>query len=250
MKKNVVFLINIVSNEHSKNQRYDLAVKSWKDWADKNNHETLVLTEQIADLDYMRPNWYKLYAFDLLDSMDIEYDQILYADSDTIVHPNMPNVFEMSENKFCAVPAIGSFDWICRSLENYSKYLFNDFMFPYWKYFNSGFMIFNQSHKKLFSDIKQFYDKNRDLIVEVQTKLAVGTDQPVLNFFIQKDKIDIKYFPYEYNMQDLNRFEILGDDLLFTKWGYVYHFNAIPNNHDAKITNYFMKKTYDYLSQT
>ena len=68
MKKNVVFLINIVSNERSKNQRYDLAVESWKDWADKNNHETLVLTEQIADLDFMRPNWYKLYAFDLLDS--------------------------------------------------------------------------------------------------------------------------------------------------------------------------------------
>ena len=100
MKKNVVFLINIVSNERSKNQRYDLAVKSWKDWADKNNHETLVLTEQIADLDYMRPNWYKLYAFDLLDSTGIDYDQILYADSDTIVHPDMPDVFKMSENKF------------------------------------------------------------------------------------------------------------------------------------------------------
>ena len=42
-----------------------------------------------------------------------------------------------------------------------------------------------------------------------------------------------------------NRKEILHDDLLFTKVGWIYQYNAIPNNKENKLTNYFMKKTYE-----
>ena len=42
----------------------------------------------------MKPQWHKLLVFDLLDNQGIEYDQILFVDSDTIVHPNTPNFFE------------------------------------------------------------------------------------------------------------------------------------------------------------
>ena len=48
-------------------------------------------------------------------------------------------------------------------------------------------------------------------------------------------------------MQDMNRKEILGEDMLFTKCGWVYHYNAIPNNVDSELTVYWMKKTYEYL---
>jgi hypothetical protein len=48
-------------------------------------------------------------------------------------------------------------------------------------------------------------------------------------------------------MVDLNRKEILGEDLLFTKLGWVYQYNAIPNNVEDKLTYYWMDKTYRYL---
>ena len=48
-------------------------------------------------------------------------------------------------------------------------------------------------------------------------------------------------------MNDMNRKEILGDDMLFTKCGWIYQYNAIPNNTENKLTNYFMEKTYKHL---
>ena len=43
------------------------------------------------------------------------------------------------------------------------------------------------------------------------------------------------------------RKELLGEDLLFTKVGWIYQYNAIPNNKDNQLTNYFMKKTYEHF---
>ena len=59
--------------------------------------------------------------------------------------------------------------------------------------------------------------------------------------------IDVKYLPYEFNMNDMNRKEILAEDLLFTKVGWIYQFNCIPNNTDNELTDYWMKKTYNYF---
>ena len=48
-------------------------------------------------------------------------------------------------------------------------------------------------------------------------------------------------------MNDMNRKEILAEDLLFTKVGWIYQFNCIPNNIDNKLTDYWMKKAYNYF---
>ena len=93
----------------------------------------------------------------------------------------------------------------------------------------------------------KFYLENNENIRILQESFGVGTDQPVINFFIQKEKIDMKLLSYKFNMQDMFRKEILTDDLLFTKLGWVYHFNAIPNNVDSQLTIHWMKKTYNKL---
>ena len=49
------------------------------------------------------------------------------------------------------------------------------------------------------------------------------------------------------NMNDINRKEILTDDLLFTKCGWIYQYNAIPENTDYQKTIYFMEKTYKHF---
>ena len=122
--KNIVYMVNIVHDDRSKEQGYDFSIKSWQKWCEKNNCELFVLNEKVYDLKEMKPQWHKLLVFDLLDNEGIDYDQILFVDSDTIVHPDCPNFFEFSEHKFCGVSAVGSMDWILRSLENYSSILF------------------------------------------------------------------------------------------------------------------------------
>jgi len=244
MSKNVIFLINIVHNERSKNQGYDYSIKSWKSYADKYNCDLFILDEAIMDISYMAPHWTKMYILDILDVNDIDYEQVLYVDSDTIVTPNAPNLFEMSEYKFCAVPNFGDMDWMLRSIEAYSSELFDNYTFPYYKYFNSGLMVFNKSHRGLFKSIQEFYTLNQQKIVSMQNTYGVGHDQPVFNFFVNRDLCDgYKILGYEWNMQDLNRSELLGDDLLFTKYGYVCHFNA-----GIKPTpGYWIEKTYKKL---
>jgi len=246
--KNIVFMTSIKDDSRlERSKPYEYSVKSWSNWCEKNDAELFVLDEYIFDPNYMKPNWYKLYVFDLLENQGIEYNQIAIVDADTIVHPDCPNFFETSEDKFCATPVHGSMDWVLRSIENYSKHLFDDYTFPFWEYFNSGFIIINKKHKQMYQDIIRFYFENRDKIVETQNTFHVGTDQPILNFFVNKNEVDFKLLSYKFNMQDMANKEILDEELTFTKLGWIYHYNAIPNNHDASLTYYWMKKTYEEL---
>ena len=48
-------------------------------------------------------------------------------------------------------------------------------------------------------------------------------------------------------MNDMARKEVLTDDLLFTKVGWIYQYNGIPNNKEDSLTYHWMKKTYEYL---
>ena len=187
MSKNIVFMVNIKNegNEERSNP-YKYSIKSWEKWCDKNDCELFVLTERIYDKEIMNPNWHKLFVFDLLENEEIDYNQILIVDSDTIVHPDCPNFFEETDNKFCAVHNEGSYDWVCRSIENYSKYLFDGFTFPLYEYFNSGFLIINKNHKKLYKDVVNFYLENRENIVKIQETFGVGTDNLFLIFFYKK----------------------------------------------------------------
>ena len=41
----------------------------------------------------MHLNWHKSLALKLLKENNIEYDQVLIVDADTIVHPDCPNFF-------------------------------------------------------------------------------------------------------------------------------------------------------------
>lgn len=246
--KNIIFITAIKNPEfEARSESYKYCIESWKQWAMQNNSKVFVLEDAIYPPEKMNPNWHKLFVFDLLEASNIEYDQILVVDADTIVHPDCPNFFEFSEHKFCVVPAVGSGDWILRSLENYSKYLFNNKTFDWWKYFNSGFMIMNKKHRYLIKLTLKTYLDNKEAILKIQDQFHVGTDQPMLNFMINLSDADVKFLPYEYNMQDMARKEILTPDFLFTKFGWVYHWNALPDNENYNATNQWMKLAYEHL---
>ena len=196
--KNLVFMMDVdIKGDgryaSSRRAAYKYSIDSWKRWCDKNDCELFVLNELLLDNDKMGICWQRYYLFDILEANDIKYNQILMVDADTIVHPDCPNFFEMTENKLCGVEFDGSWDWVLRGIENYSRYIFD------------GYML------------------------------------------VHRNNIDLKLLPYEFNMNDMNRKEILADDMLFTKCGWIYQYNAIPNNEENRLTNHFMKKTHEHF---
>jgi len=251
MKKNIIFMMDIDlggEGRYNSTRRlpYKYSINSWKEWSAKNNAEVFLLTDLLLPYEDMGICWQRYYLFDILEANDIDYDQVLMIDADTIVHPDCPNFFEMTDYKFTGVHCDASYDWVCRSIENYSKHIFENHMMPFWNYIDCGFMIVNETHKEFFKQVVEFYHTNKDGFKELE-KLHVGTDQTPVNIMIDKHDIPLKLLPYEYNMVDMVRKEILGEDLLFTKIGWIYQFNCIPNNEGDKATYYWMKRTYEEL---
>ena len=93
--KNVVFFTNI-DLANGRNSSYDYSIQSWKNFCDKNDCELIVWEDLIYPVDYMKITWQRYYLFDILDSNDIDYDQILMVDADTIVHPDCTNFFKQT----------------------------------------------------------------------------------------------------------------------------------------------------------
>jgi hypothetical protein len=239
--------VRVPGMEH-RSEPYKYGIKSFKHWCEKNNCELVVLDELIHPNDVMRINYHRYYAFDILDSSGIEYDQILITDADAIIHPDCPNFFELTDRKYTVTRADGSYDWICRSLENYSKHVFDGKIFSLWNYFNAGFQIVNKDHRHLWDKLIQFYFDNKELIQNMQETYHVGTDQPIINFITNLSDVQTKILPYQFCMADLWRKEILDDGLTFTKViPGIYQFNAIPDNHNASKTLYWMEKAYKEL---
>lgn len=250
MNKNVIFLISIKNpNKPERSAGYDISIESWKRWANRNNCEVFVLTEPLFDLSFMSPIIMRHYVFDLLDNSGIEYNEICMVDADTIVHPDCPNFFELTEGKFCAVHNDGDYDWVIRSIENYEYELegslVNLKLEHVWSYFNTGFMITNKEHRPLHDFLLEYYLNNADKIRGLQSKYGVGRDQPLLNYLVRNKNYPVKLLPYFFNMQDLSRKNVLDDRMLFTKIPGVYHFNAMPNG--EKEVNYWLEKTFKYL---
>ena len=246
---NVIFMVNLIeSKKMGRTLPYKYSIDSWKHYADKYNLEIYVLKERIHDETYMKATWHKLYALELLNNDSIEYNRVLIVDCDTIVHPNAPNIFDIVTDDFNVVHNRGCYDWLFRSMEIYSKLLFNNYWFSFAEYFNSGFIVANKNHSNFFRIVLKFYHDNRDKIQMIENKYMVGTDQPVLNFMAQIHNIKLNILDYEWNMQDMVRKEILTQDLLFTKYGWVYHFNAIPSNY--KLYNSLESPAHQWMKYT
>jgi len=249
MSKNIVFMpaVRIPGLEY-RSQCYRYGIDSWKQWCKKNNAELVIMDKLVCPSEEMKITWQRYYAMDILDHSGIEYDQVLITDADCIIHPDTPNFFDMTNGNYTVARAIGSMDWICRSMENYAKYMFDGKTFDIFKYFCGGFQITNKDQKHIWKGYLDFYLAHKDQIQYMQTTYRVGTDQPIINHLTHASGESLTYLPYEFCAVDLHRLELLDDKLTFANaFPGIYQFNAIPDNHDARYTNYFLEKTYNYL---
>ena len=257
--KNIVFMINLKEprkpgdSSENRSDPYKFSINSWKKWCDSKDYELFVLTDRICEQDVMNANWHKTWALKILKENGIEYDQVCIVDADTIVHPNCPDFFKETENKFAVVQSDGCYEWVGRSIKNYGDYLFKDVKLKMWEYFNSGFVVVNESHFDFFEKVHKFYFDNLDKIKYAQSNFLVGNDQTPLNYLTKLHEIELKLLPNCYNLQDLFRKNLLhipgrswwSDSLLYLDAGWIYHFNSIPQG--ERDTKYWIERTYKEL---
>ena len=116
-------------------------------------------------------------------------------------------------------------------------------------------MIFNDKHKQLINDFKQFYIDNIDEFINLQDKVVKrGNEQTPMNYWLQKNNVDLNLdLPLPYKLTHLQRKELfsynwqLEEDKtpFFIKYGYNYSFNGIPKDQRTDL----MRQTWDLIKE-
>lgn len=251
--KNVVFIPNIDLG-NSRSEPYHYSIKSWKNWCDKNGVTLIEWKEPITDPNYLKVTLQRYWVHDILKHSEIEYDQVLIVDADTIVHPKCPNFFNETSGKFSVVVNNGCYEWVTRSIKNWGDSLFpNQPKVEPWKYFNGGFQITSKHHIEFYDFVKNYYIKNIETINKLNNVIRAGTDQTIINYLTRQFGVEVQYLPECYNLQDLFRKNLIHipgqswipDELLFTNAGWIYHFNAIPQG--PRNASYWLERTYKQI---
>ena len=254
--RNIVFIPNIDLG-NGRSDKYSYCINSWKYWCDKNDCELLLLEDLLLPVEQMRITWQRYYVFDVLDNSNIDYNQVLVVDADTIVHPECPNFFNETDGKYAAVMNDGDYEWVNRAINGYSKLFFDkEFFIPTFKFFQTGFVIINKKHKDFFDKVFDFYDKNKEEIIRSYDVLLTGSDISIMNCLRKEFGVELNLLPKEFGIMDMARKNLFyltkncwwKDDLtnLYNS-GWVYQFNAIPQNELGRDRTYWMKRIYDEL---
>ena len=202
MKKNVVWWPAVRNKEHSDKygnfDYFEYSRKTWEYWCKKNDVIFVAFEEPVEkDLHEYRINWQKaIFVFDELKRRNIEYDQIALIDSTVMVKWDCPNFFDLTDRKFTVTRDIDNFRWVYESIQGYKEF-FDGFELDSSKYFRSGFMIFNESHKDIFQGLKQLYIDNKKTFMKLQDEIVrKGNDQTPINYWIQKNNVELNILPH------------------------------------------------------
>lgn len=251
--KNVVFIPNI-NLGNGRSNPYHYSVKSWKHWCDKNGFLLIEWEDPVLDSETFPIIIQREWVLDILNHNNIDYDQVLIVDADTIVHPDTPNFFKETNHMYSGVINNGCYEWVTRSIRDWGNNLFpNQEKVKPWNYFNTGFIIMNKKHKEFLDVVKNFYLDNIDEVNRLRNVIKASTGQTIINYLLDREGIETTKLPDCYNVQDLFRKNLLHipghswwpDELTFLDAGWVYHFNAIPKN--PRDVSYWMKRTYEEL---
>jgi len=237
---------------------YDYGIDSWKKWAEKNKCEFIIMDELMLPEEEMLITWQRWNALNILEHNNVDYDQVLIVDADSIVHPDCPNFFELTNNKFTSQITDGCYEWVNRAIEGYSQKFFNKkrCLKPY-EFFQTGFVICNKNHKEFFDKVFKFYWENKDSIIESYDTLKTGSDIALLNCLRKEYNVELNILPREYSIMDVTRKNLLYFD--HRQWwkdslenlinsGWIYQFTSIPSNSMNRDRKYWMERIHKELS--
>jgi len=256
-KKNIVVIPAIIPRDKTLDkfggwEWMGYSIKAWKYWCDKHNYELVIYNEPfIKDTSKYRvtvQRWFDIFNF--LESKSIEYNQICMVDASYIPKWDCPDFFELTDNKFCVTEELDNLKWVYESIQGYKK-VFSNYKLDVFDYFNTGFVVFNKSHKLVFERFKQFFLENSDELLNIQHTLRRGTDQTPINYFMRMNDVDIKFLNRGYRVSHLPRKDLLhhnwqlneDDTPFFIKYGYIWGFSGF----DKTQRNDLMQQTWDLI---
>lgn len=222
-----------------KNDDYaQYAIKSWQHWCDKHGIDFIVNREH--DQRFGRPIWNK----ELIYEIGKGYDKIGIVDSDTMIHPQSPNIFELfSEDEFCGVNDLCDLGWLMSSIDLYQKFFPNVEM-DIFKYINAGVLFFGKKHLPLFEQLLNLYFENKSEL-DAWNK-GGGREQTLLNFILQEAEVPITLLSPAWNLLSIHKKNMFRNNWQlhpqfqhvqfnepdsfphFMKYGHVWHFTGFP----------------------
>ena len=113
MSKNLIYTV-AVNHETSQFKNTDYSqycLMSWEKWCKKRNIDFLVIDTHEPNFKY--PHWDKYTIFNHIDN---EYEKIGLVDSDTMVHWDAPNPFDLYNDEWCWVKDLSNLRWTSKSI--------------------------------------------------------------------------------------------------------------------------------------
>lgn len=254
--KNLIYMVAI-SDSTTKVDTADYAqysIKSWKRYCEKYGIDFLVIDKNL-DERFNKPIWNK----ELIYEYGKDYDKIAVVDSDTMIHPDAPNLFdEFSTEEFCGVNDICDFSWLFKSVEDRQKF-FPDVEMNIFKYINAGVLFFGNKYLYIFEKLLNLYLSRKE---EIESIVGGGKEQTLLNFMLQSENVPITLLDPTWNLISMHRKNmfvnnwqlyrelkgtvIRGDERTyphFMRYSYVWHFTGFP----IEERTYYMSVTWDLI---
>lgn len=189
-------------------QLYEEMTKSthptFKAYANKIGADFLAITKSTSS----SPHWEKFQIYDLLN----KYERILYIDSDILIRPDSPNIFDIVPKD--KLGAFNEAPWTDgRQISIYETCQAYDVKLPNWNgaYYNTGVMVISRIHKQLFKKPeKEFFN---------------FYEQGYLNMIFHKTETWMFDLDYKFNrMSCMDRFT--GEERFAS---YFMHYAGFPN---------------------
>ena len=261
MKKPIVVIPAVenkgLGNKYGGWSWMDISKTAWKYWCDKNGYQLVIYDKcTLPDIVKYRvtiQRWFDIHDF--LDEKGIEYSKVLMVDACSVPKWDCPDLFKLTGDNMCGSRDIDNMRWVYESIQGY-KDVFNGFELDMSKYMNSGWVIFNESHRELFKQFKEYYHANFDVFYKLQNEIVKrGTCQTPLNYFIQMNNVKVDFLPKEYRVSHLNRKEMLTHNWqldgsehedktpFFIKYGYIWVFSGF----DKRVRNSLMEQTWNLV---
>ena len=255
--KNIVYWVGVKSKDplllekHGDFNYFEYSKKTWKYWCEKNN--TIFYeynTPSLEDTGKHKVTWQRW--FDLEHRLkDIKWDKVAVVDASYMIKWDTPNFFEQTSDKLSTFKSLENINWIDEGINGYKK-LFPKVNFDLKRYIDCGFQIFTKTHLEFLSNLKEYYFNNIDTILELQSSVGKGTDQPVYNYLLQQLQINFGFeLPNSYNLNHMNRFgwfshnwQLKEDKTpFFIKYGYLWKYSGF----DRKQRTPLMQQTWNII---
>lgn len=132
--------------------------------------------------------------FQLYDFLDGKYDQVLFVDTDILISPNAPNVFEICPpNQFGAAGEEGYSMSIPHRKLTQEKLGKVNWCNPY---FNSGMMLLSPIHREIFNPNSELL---RNWTSDSDNNDHIMSDQPILNYLVNYYSFEMNDLGYKFN---------------------------------------------------